>query len=652
MSTVTDNPFAPHSRSNPSGFRTREVTLQLERAPAPGEPMVVAISSEAPVERYDWMMEGDGRYLEVLDHGPGGPDLSYCRDGLPFLLDHEIDDQIGLGTPPVIGPDKVLRTTVTQGNHPDAAWVFADMAAGIRKKVSIGYWPGDTYEQTVQPDGTVVRRYRGWTLYEASSVAVPADYSVGVGRSAGTAGAASAPTAKDNTGRIASGRAPVQQASPAAAAKAQNKERTMDDVASVPGSAPAPDTLKRDTRPAELAALARNFPQHARLEEWILDGTAVDAARDEVMRKLSAAAAAAAKPAASPAATVGEDREAAKPWASSAEFLRAVRGVAIGAGTDKRLVGERAASGAGVQIGADGGFLVPEQFAQGIVRYAFETGQILSRVNRIPVAGNQYHMNLVDESSRTTGNRFGGVRGYWVGEGDTITASKPRFRRATLDVTKKLTVAAYVSSEMLEDAPATSTIMDQAFGEEVAFLTEQAIFEGTGVGQPLGLLNSNALVSVAKESGQTAATVNATNVLKMRARLLARSRANAAFFVHLDVEPQLSLMTIGNQPVYLPPGGLTGNPLGQLLGIPVVPVEHCAALGTQGDIILADLSWYALGEKAQTTMARSMHVRFLNDEETFRLTYRVDGFPMLNQPITPNKGSSTLSAYVTLDTRA
>jgi HK97 family phage major capsid protein len=182
-------------------------------------------------------------------------------------------------------------------------------------------------------------------------------------------------------------------------------------------------------------------------------------------------------------------------------------------------------------------------------------------------------------------------------------------------------------------------------------MTEAAIFSGSGAGQPLGILNSNAFVTVAKESSQTTASVVAANVVKMRARLLPRSRANAVFFVHLDVEPELQTMSIGNQPVYLPPGGLAGNPLGQLLGIPVVPIEHCEALGTPGDIVLADMSYYALGEKATSTMARSMHVRFLNDEETFRMTYRVDGFPMLQNPVTPNKGSNTLSTFVGVATR-
>ena len=450
----------------------------------------------------------------------------------------------------------------------------------------------------------------------------------------------------------ASGRELVRMNHPAAAAQATPQERTMDtNTAPVPGTAPASDQSRREARSQELAVLARNFPTHARLADWIADGVTVDAARDEVMRKLATAADTATRATATPGIEVGQDREASKPWGNNAEFFRAVRAAGSGLGTDKRLMAERSASGMGVQIGADGGFLVPEQFADNIVKLAFETGQVLSRVNRIPVSGNQYHMNLVDETNRTTGNRWGGIRGYWVGEGDTITTSKPKIRRATLDVTKKLAVAAYVTAEALEDAPATSTMLDQAFAEEVSFMTEAAIFSGSGAGQPLGILNSAAFVTVAKESSQSTASVVAANVVKMRARLLPRSRANAVFFVHLDVEPELQTMSIGNQPVYLPPGGLAGNPLGQLLGIPVVPIEHCEALGTPGDIVLADMSYYALGEKATSTMARSMHVRFLNDEETFRMTYRVDGFPMLQNPVTPNKGSNTLSTFVGVATR-
>ena len=79
-----DNPFAPETRENPTGFRTREFTVRAEPAgDAPDAPLAIAISSEAPVARWDWRTGEE--YDEVLDHGPSGVDLSYVADGLPFL---------------------------------------------------------------------------------------------------------------------------------------------------------------------------------------------------------------------------------------------------------------------------------------------------------------------------------------------------------------------------------------------------------------------------------------------------------------------------------------------------------------------------------------------------------------------------------------
>lgn len=621
-----ENPFAPETRDNPTGFRTREFTVRAERA---GEddnaPLRMAISSETPVARWDYRTGEE--YDEVLDHSPNGVDLSYVADGLPFLLDHDIEDQIGLGLTPTIGADRVLRTEVIRGNHPDAEWVFKDMAAGIRKKVSIGYWPGEKYVQAKdERTGRITRRYVGWMLYEASSVAVPADYAVGVGRSA-------------------SGAARTEQAvNPANSTETQ---MTVD-TTSERGMAPAPDT-----RAAELAALARDGGVPEKAAEWIVNGTTVEAARKEVIAALRTAAEQRAPIApATPAVTDVRDRAEDKPWGSFTEFSRAVKRAADGV-LDPRLAAQRGvATGLGIGQDSDGGFMIPEQYAQGIVTRAFEGGAILSRVNRIPVSGNQYHMNLVDETSRQTGSRWGGIRGFWMGENDSPTASKPKIRRATLDVTKKLGVLAYVSEEQLEDAPATDAMLTQAFTEEVTFLTEQAIWEGTGAGQPLGIMNSSALVTVAAEGAQAADTFNAQNAVKMNARLWSRSQQNAAWFIQQQNLAQLPLMTIGQQPVYLPPTGLAGSsPFGTLLGKPVFVVEYASAIGDLGDIVLADFSQYALGDKARNQIARSMHVRFVQGEEAFRLVYRVDGLPMWNAALTPFKGSDTVSPFITLAAR-
>lgn len=151
------------------------------------------MSSESPVLRYDWWT-GE-RYFEVLDHGPGGVDLAYARDGLPFLLDHNLRVQVGLVDGVSLDKDRKVRGKVRMGNHPDAAWVEKDLRSGIRTKVSIGYDPGATYDVVSAKDDKIpTRRYKGWRLYEASTVAVPADYDVGVARSAFEGRAANSPS--------------------------------------------------------------------------------------------------------------------------------------------------------------------------------------------------------------------------------------------------------------------------------------------------------------------------------------------------------------------------------------------------------------------------------------------------------------------------
>lgn len=621
-----DNPFAPETRDNPQGFRTREFTAMAERAGETDDaPLRIAISSEAPVARYDWRTGEE--YDEVLDHEPSGVDLSYVRDGLPFLLDHDLSQQIGLGTAPTVDRDGMLRTEVQRGNHPDAAWVFADMAAGIRKKVSIGYWPGERYTQEKNTrTGRTTRRYSGWMLYEASSVAVPADYAVGVGRSA-------------------QGVARNEQAVEAALS---TESKMSVDTTSERGAAPAPDT-----RAAELAVLARDGGMPEKAAEWIVNGTSVDAARSEVLSALRAKAEQRAPMApATPVVTDVQNREEQKPWTSFTEFMRSVVSANSGR-VDPRLNGTRAATGMGIGNDADGGFMVPEQYAQGVITRAFEGGTILSRTRRIPVSGNQYHMSLVDENSRANGSRWGGIQSYRLGEGTAVTVSKPKIRRATLDVTKKIAVACYVSEEQLQDAAATDTILTDAMSEEVMVRTEGEVWAGLGGAECLGIMNSGALKTVTKVAAQTAATIVAGNVTKMNAALWAGSHANAAWFVNQMALEQLPLMTVGQQPVYLPPTGLVGSsPFGTLLGKPVFVVEHASVLGTAGDIVLADFSQYVIGEKAMNQIARSMHVKFLEGEEVFRLIYRVDGLPLWNSVLTLKDGTTTVSPFVTVETRA
>ena len=351
--------------------------------------------------------------------------------------------------------------------------------------------------------------------------------------------------------------------------------------------------------------------------------------------------------------------QADKHFASFGEQLQAIARAALTgkAGNqqiDSRLV--RAPTGAGEVDPTGGGFLVQTDFQQAIFMLAHDMGELLGRVNKIPISANAngLKINAVDETSRATGSRWGGVQSYWVNEGDTVTKTKPKFRRVEFDLHKLFSIA-YITDELLADSTAMMSVLGQAFSEEIMFMTEDAIFEGSGAGLPLGFMNSPALVSVAKQNGQATQTIVKENIDAMWSRCWGRSRKNAVWLVNQLVEPQLNQMNqavgTGGQLVYLPPGGLSAAPYATLYGRPVITTEYSAGTGAPGDITLVDLSQYTLVDKGGVQSATSMHIAFLTDEMAFRITYRVDGKPMWYAPMTPFKGGSTLSPFVALATR-
>lgn len=337
------------------------------------------------------------------------------------------------------------------------------------------------------------------------------------------------------------------------------------------------------------------------------------------------------------------------------EFLQAVHRSSIpGNSFDKRLI-TRASTGLGEQVPSDGGFLVQQDFLGDLMKRTYDTAKVASRCTRITVSGNGIAMNAIDETSRATGSRMGGITGYWAGESDQKTASKPKFRRMEMQL-QKLVGLCYSSDELLEDAPALGNVLSLGFRDEFAFLLDDACINGDGAGKPLGLLASPSLVTVAKESGpQTADTVLTANIVKMRARLWARSRPNAVWFYNQDIEPQLHQLTLGaagsNLAVYLPGGSLAGQPFDTIMGIPAIAIEQCSTLGDLGDIFLADMSQYLLIEKGGMKSDVSMHVRFIYDESVFRFVLRVNGQPMWNSALTPYKGANTQSPFITLEAR-
>lgn len=365
-------------------------------------------------------------------------------------------------------------------------------------------------------------------------------------------------------------------------------------------------------------------------------------------------AAAAEQPARRP--TVVSHEEAPK-FGGFGDFMRAVARAYTRGQIDHRLYG---ASGMSEGAAPDGGFLVQQDYISQIIEPMYAPGSILSRCTPIPISQNSNGAKIphVDETSRATGSRWGGVRGYWLAEAATLTDSKFKLGRIEYDL-KKLGCLGYGTDELVEDASAAEALLLRAFQAEVKFTAEDAVFQGDGQGKPLGILNAPATVSQAIEATQTIANSNqfiATNAAKMIARLPAGSFGTAVWLVNIELLPTIVTATIsgsaGAVPVYTPPGAMQEAPFGLLWGRPVLFVEYAAQPGTVGDIVLADLSQYGVATKGGPRMDQSMHVKFLTDEMTYRLIYRIDGTPLVKSAVTPYKGAATRSPFVTLAVRA
>jgi len=346
-----------------------------------------------------------------------------------------------------------------------------------------------------------------------------------------------------------------------------------------------------------------------------------------------------------------------KPFANLSEQLQAVMKAGMGQRVDPRLY-EIRATGLGEQVGADGGFLLQEDFSTSLLQDAMATGRLASMCREVTISSNANSMKLpgIDETSRAS-TRWGGLLGYWLDEAAEKTASKPKFRRIELNL-NKLVVLVYATDELLSDATVLEQVIRQGAAQEIGFQLDDAIINGSGVGRPLGILNAGCLVSQAIEAGQAADTVVFENIVKMWSRIFAGSQPNSVWLINQNVFPQLATMSLsvgtGGAPVWLPAGGASGSPYSSLMGRPVMPIEHCASIGDLGDIIPAVFGGgYILATKGGVQSDMSIHVRFVYDESVFRFVVRVDGQPVRASALTPYKGGSswTQSHFVALAAR-
>lgn len=396
----------------------------------------------------------------------------------------------------------------------------------------------------------------------------------------------------------------------------------------------------------------------ARLD--VLNG---DLAREQRLRELQRAAPAVHDAGSPPTDDADPDADQRShipaPFATLGEHLVAIAAAErSGIDPDPRLVEiQAAATGLGVAAPADGGFLLQTQHTDVLMARVNEVAVLAPLCHRIPVGQgfDGIEAPFIDETSRKDGSRWGGVQVFRAAEAATVTAKKPKFGRMEMRLEEMVGIG-YATDRLLKNGPAIEAILGQAFTEEFAFKIDDEIVRGTGAGgEFLGILKAAATVEVPKETSQEAKTVVTDNILNMMARMPARKRVGARWFYNGEIEPQLAKLTldVGTAGVPMFMFSIKDDPFdGRLMGKPAMAIEQCSALGTVGDLILANLGEYALIEQGGVEAASSIHVKFLERERTFRWIVMNNGQPKWQKPLEPFKGADKLSPFVTLETRA
>lgn len=433
----------------------------------------MSVSSETQVLTFSYFNNQYQRVYEILDHAETSIDMSRCSDGL-VILDRHYGDQIGLMKCDLT--DRKLGGLVDFCTGERAQEIAQDAAKGLRRNVSVGYRvDADSYRLEGQKDGIPVVRAMSWMPYEASFEPVPADTSVGVGRSA-----------QNNAGETS----------------AQIEEKKMD--------------------PKEMAKLFARAAEHgietAKVEALIADGKGraeldaliVDKQRGE-LAELKTRKPDATTPASVPAiggeapAIVKKERRY-----SLANMFRHAMGITqdehgnkVDAGLEIELSQECKRYG-GTRRG--GQFMIPH--AALAKREFTVSGTSSSSVGTNLLAGEFIDLLRTRSVLGLAGVRFltgltgniaipkmsAGATGYWVAESGAITGSQPTLGQVT-GTPHTCGVLTDISRRMLlQSTPDAESMIREELVQRIIRTVQIAVFAGTGAdGQPSAITNASGI---------------------------------------------------------------------------------------------------------------------------------------------------------------
>jgi HK97 family phage major capsid protein len=308
-------------------------------------------------------------------------------------------------------------------------------------------------------------------------------------------------------------------------------------------------------------------------------------------------------------------------------------------------------------IPSGGGFLVPEILRTQVLSY-MTSAVIRPRSLLIPMTSLREPIPYLDsESQASSAQALGGLTFAWTEEGAAIEPTAAQFGRLALEARKFAAYLANVPNELCDDSPAFSDIfLPQTIAKGLAWATDDAFINGSGVGEPQGLLNAPCAIQVDRV---TSDAVTAADIVAMYKALHPASKAgnttcwlvsDSAFSAILDIA--VSIGTTPTTAAASPSLWLEWNDRAgywTLLGAPLFPSDHLPQIGTTGDVVLADLSLYLIGERQELLIERSKAgAGFISGTSNFRIKTRLDARYWLQSSITL-ENSAVVSPVVILN---
>jgi len=305
----------------------------------------------------------------------------------------------------------------------------------------------------------------------------------------------------------------------------------------------------------------------------------------------------------------------------------------------------------GEATGATGGFFIPIEFKPELLKLIIEDQVVRPRARVVPMATDTLWWPRIRDVSHVSAIH-GGVKGTWVAEAGTLTTGEPIAAQLQL-VAKKFTDYATVSNELIMDSPISIPELISSLGKEgIGFFEDYSALFGTGVGEMKGCVTCAASLP---QTRKTASHIVYADVVGMQTQLFPSSYKRAVWVCSPSAFGELLQMSLpvgtGGSAVFVtnvPPQTAVQEIPMTMFGRPLIVSEKMSALGTAGDLFLADFSYYIIGDRMELTITASEHVAFATDQTAFRIIERLDGMPWLDSYLLAKNGTDKLSAFVYL----